>query len=278
MKLVMTLLVRNEIDILETALAYHAAQGVDFFVVTDRKSDDGSLAVLERWQAEGRLHLIREDVDYFAQGPWVTRMAREAHARFGADWVINNDTDEFWWPVRGDLKSVLAGVPDGVGVLTVQRYNFAPRPERPGPFWDTLRIRESRSLNPAGRPLPPKVIHRGAPDVEVHWGNHGVAKGVAGETRDTDAIEIFHFPMRDFAQFERKIVTGARALAENREIDWEIGHTWRRLYALQQDGRLREYWDERVVTDAAASRAFEAGTHVEDHRFAEFVRQRVAPA
>ena len=38
MKLVMTLLVRDEEDILAQNLEHHLAQGVDFFVVTDNGS------------------------------------------------------------------------------------------------------------------------------------------------------------------------------------------------------------------------------------------------
>jgi len=272
-KLVMTLLVHNEIDVLETSLEYHRAQGVDFFVATDRKSDDGSREVLERWQEQGRLRLIREDVDHFAQGPWVTRMARLAHADHGADWVINNDVDEFWWPREGTLATALADVPAQVGVVTVGRTNFAARPDGDGPFYERLLVREVQSTNPAGRPLPPKVIHRGDPAVEVHWGNHGVV-GDAAETLASDAIEIFHYPMRSYPQFERKIVSGARALERNREVAWEVGHTWRRLYALFERGELPAYYQSRLLTDAEVERGVAAGTHVVDRRLADFLAAR----
>ena len=39
MKLVMTLLVRNEVDVIRANLEYHLAQGVDFVIVTDHGSD-----------------------------------------------------------------------------------------------------------------------------------------------------------------------------------------------------------------------------------------------
>ena len=53
MKLAMTLIVRNEADIIEDNLRYHRAQGVDFFIVLDNGSTDGTVEILERTSERG---------------------------------------------------------------------------------------------------------------------------------------------------------------------------------------------------------------------------------
>ena len=106
----MTLLVRNEADIVRTNIAYHLAQGVDFILATDNLSQDGTPDILGEYERAGVLKLFSERDDTYAQHIWVTRMARLAYAEFGADWVINNDTDEFWCSEHGNLRQVLNAV------------------------------------------------------------------------------------------------------------------------------------------------------------------------
>ncbi|HSI98232.1 MAG TPA: glycosyltransferase family 2 protein, partial [Gaiellaceae bacterium] len=77
MKLVMTLIARNEADIIDAQLAFHLNAGVDFVVATDHGSTDGTTEVFERHAGEGHLHLIREEGDYH-EAEWRTRMARLA--------------------------------------------------------------------------------------------------------------------------------------------------------------------------------------------------------
>ena len=86
-KVVMTLLVRDERDIVEEHLAFHLAAGVDEVIVTDHASTDGTEEVLARYERDGRVRVLREPEGPFRQREWVTRMARLAATEHGADWV-----------------------------------------------------------------------------------------------------------------------------------------------------------------------------------------------
>ena len=115
MKLVMTLLVRDEDEVLEANLDYHLAQGVDFVIVTDHGSSDSTPRILERYRLRGTARVLRVEGHEHHQSRRVTRMARLAAIDYGADWVINNDADEFWWPVVGNLSDVVCPPYDVIG-------------------------------------------------------------------------------------------------------------------------------------------------------------------
>src|SRR6266508_439104 len=97
MKLVQTLVVRDEVDIVDAQVAYHLNAGVDFVIATDHESQDGTIDILESYARDGYVRVIHER-GAMRDGFWRTRMARLAASEHGADWVINTDADEFWVP------------------------------------------------------------------------------------------------------------------------------------------------------------------------------------
>jgi hypothetical protein len=195
------------------------------------------------------VRIFLEPSDDYSQGKWVTRMARMAATSHEADWVINSDADEFWWPRSGTLASTLEGLADRIGVVVAPRTNFVPRAEDGRPFWERMTLRERESLNPVGKPLPPKLAHRAHPEITVVQGNHRVRGAELGERLDDGSVEILHFPMRSYGQFENKIVKGGRAYARNRELPENVGRTWRRLYEIWQRGELPRHYAESVVSE-----------------------------
>ena len=52
-KLIMTLLVKNEEDMLEKNLQFHKAMGVDGFIITDNNSTDCTLNIIRKYQEKG---------------------------------------------------------------------------------------------------------------------------------------------------------------------------------------------------------------------------------
>lgn len=266
----MTLLVRDEEDVIAANLDFHLAQGVDFVIATDNLSVDRTPEILRTYENRGVLRYIHEPADDYNQTAWVTRMARLAAVEHGADWVINNDADEFWWPGHGTLRDVLAAVPAEVGVVRVQRHNFVPL-EGPGPFHARMIWREAISLNTLGQPIPPKVAHRAAPGVVVAQGNHSV-EGVSPPVVGAADIEILHFPMRSGAQFTNKIATGGAAYARNTTLPSHVGGTWRNLYSeLRSNGDLEHHLIDAIHGPERLARRLAAGEIVQDRRLAGFL-------
>lgn len=278
MKIVMTLLVRDEEDILDDNLRYHLARGVDFFIVMDHMSADGTPGILEAYRRAGVAEVIRQEHAGYLQGQWVTWMARRAAVHHGAAWVINNDADEFWWPLDGDLRSTLAGIPDRFGGVAVPRHNFRPIAGSAGSFLERMVHRDAVSTNGLGEPLPGKVCHRGHPEVVVSQGNHHALVPGRESLFQEPVIEILHFPMRSLKQFEHKIALGGRAYEMSPELGPGLGSTWRSLYATFQRGGLRQHYESACLAPDGMARLIQGGELVRDERLRNFMRAERASA
>src|ERR1700712_5921634 len=103
MKLVMTMMVRDEIDIVAPVIEHHLDQGVDLVMVTDNASVDGTTEVLQKYADLGVVELHHDPEHRKQQGERVTAMARRARTEHAADWVINGDADEFVVPIDQSL-------------------------------------------------------------------------------------------------------------------------------------------------------------------------------
>ena len=281
MNLVMTLLARDEEDIVEENLVYHLERGVDFVVATDNNSRDDTPGILERYQREGHVHLIREPSTDFVQHAWRTRMARLAATDFGADWVIDNDADEFWWPLEGgDLKDLFAAQPDHVQAVMARKLNFVPRPGSAGPFYARMLLRDNEGRNLIGRLILPKVAHRGVADVNVGTGSHRITLDGVSPKSYPAPVEILHFSVRSYESFEVRVRNAGEALPPQEADDphGNVTAQYREMFRIYQDGRLRDYYDTLVVDDEQAEEEIAAGRLVADDRLQRFFRERAATA
>jgi hypothetical protein len=273
-KLVLTVLARDEADVIDAQVAFHLNAGVDFVIATDNASQDGTTDILESYARDGCLHLIHEPAEGLRQGEWVTRMARLAATEFGADWVINSDADEFWWPRGASLKDVLAAVPGQFGVVNAFWRPFVPRPDDGAFFAERLTARVSSPApinDPRSfyRPVT-KVAHRADPDVIVGRGNHDLVAGDLQPLTTWHPLEVLHFPLRSRAQWARKVELQGDAFTKH------IARTGTGYHLTSYDalrrGRIDEQHDSMVVDEEALRRGLEDGTLVVDTRLRDALR------
>lgn len=249
-RLVMTLLVKNEADILAANLEFHHAMGVDGFIVTDNNSSDATMDILRQYERRGWVwHIISEPATGYLQKRWVDRMVWMAKRQYGADWVINADADEFWWPPTGNLKAGLDST--RAGVLHCQTVSVLPVEGQPLSAWEET-VRAVKPEDEARYGLCPfshyarqrgKVLHRTDGYLQIAQGNHKVLM-LPRVKRESDII-IYHYSLRGKAHFISKMVTGGKAYEANPSKHG--GRHWRYFYALHKQGRLEQAYEESVM-------------------------------
>lgn len=273
MKLAMTLRARDEADILDAQLAFHLNAGVDFVIAIDHRSVDGTTEILESYERSGYLHLIREP-DEGIQNEWVTRMARLAATDFDADWVINSDADEFWWPRGDNLKDVLAAVPSRYGIVRGLWRHFVPRLDGETFFAERMiaRLSPHAPINDPNGPYRPDVksAHRADPHVVVVRGNHDLAGSSFVPLRGWYPIEVLHFRLRSLEQCARKFSAAWEAWSRSAS-----GHPTRFAavgHEADQGGTLSEFYAAFGVDDDQLARGLEDGSLVIDTRLRDALR------
>ncbi|MFZ7089078.1 glycosyltransferase family 2 protein [Curtobacterium sp. RRHDQ10] len=261
MKLAVTLMVRDEADIIQQWLDYHVAQGVDLLVITDNGSEDGTREVLEAFAASGRVEVdLRHDpVHRKQQSTTVTRMAREAFTQHGADWVVNADADEFLMPKDRSLSlhDVFTRLDPDVNAFVVPVVNMVGRMAKRGAGIDRLVWRDERSpeeLRAVGLLAQPSgnAIHVGNAEVSVVQGNHLVTMPNHRAPDEALALEVLHLPWRSWAQYEHRVEIAGRAYASNPDLVPSPNHHGMRDYRRLGQGILPAYYALRHISDADA--------------------------
>ena len=269
--LCMTMMVRDEADIIRPVIEHHLAQGVDRLIVTDNGSVDGTREILESFGDD--IDLRHDPVHRKQQFSVVTAMAREAYTRYHADWVINADADEFWVP-RGDgltLREVFDRLDPGIRTFAVPVIDMTGAPAAAGSGLQRLTLRDTRPLSRLHElglrdHSTPDAVHIGQPEIEVAQGNHFVNISPGGTVPDGLELEVLHFPWRSWRQFSAKVEKSGRAYESNPDLLPSPNHHGMREYRRWKRDALFAYYVIRHPDADETARGLADGTLLRDER------------
>lgn len=228
-KIVATILMKDEEDIIAANIEHHIQQGVSQFIITDNNSSDKSRSIAEKYPEV--IEIIDEPENTHNQTKWVTRMAQMA-CKLSPDWIVHLDADEFWCGLMS-----LRGHP---GKVVTSECMYLHPPTSNGD------MRYYLDFNHIPIPQECKIVHRPDPNFVITHGNHGVEN--CDDIEFTRKVYRHHYPVRSYEQWARK-AKGHEALSRRKSIC----ERWEKWYNLLQEDKLeKEYqkltdlWGEMI--------------------------------
>lgn len=253
-KLVMTLLVRDESDIIENNICFHLNHGVDHIIVMDNNSVDKTPKILAKYVKIGVLTYLQQPDNTYEQSKWVSQMATLAVSKYGATHLFHCDADEFWYPDSGHLKDNL---PVGNQIYYINSLTYLP----PTGIERLLGIRWLVSspipyFAQMDRELSYRyLLYRYQPKImttnlftHIAQGNHNVITKSSIQSTIPPNIRIHHFPVRSYSQFQNKVVKGGESYLHNPDQDPGIGWQWKEWYTLHRVGLLDSIYRAMCLT------------------------------
>lgn len=284
-KLVMTILARDEEDIIRQNIEFHLANGVDFIIATDNASIDNTRDIFLEYQKKGKLFLIDESGRDKSQAAWNNRMTQMAIEKYNADIVFHCDADEFWSPRKGDLKTELSDCPSDI--LIVNLVNVLLEDKRgkeifpkdakyvvAKPIESENFEKDSKKENLYFFRYPPKVMFKTEKGlIQVTQGNHSVINnGSELRKRLSSNITIFHFPLRGKKRFYYKVIETGKAVKKNKLLKKDSSWHIRRWFNAYKNGRLDQEYEKLIITKENADE-MKKNNIIEDFDFKKFLKK-----
>jgi hypothetical protein len=184
---------------------------VDYLVVLDNGSTDGTQSILEALQGSGfPLHIVEDPSPGYWQWKRMTRLMREfAVSRYKADWILPLDVDEFVVTNGHDVRDLLGDPREQPRSILWKNYipHPADRKDEPNP---ARRIchRLVKEATPREKIIVPDHLAKQR-NVIITQGNHAVyVDGDRTKTLPMEGAHIAHIPVRNPGQFGSKIALG----------------------------------------------------------------------
>jgi hypothetical protein len=263
MKVTAISMVRNEADVIE-AFVRHNAQVVDELVVVDHRSLDGTDEVLRALAAEGLPITVRsERSPVQRQNAVLTQLMHEA-ARVGrSDWVIPLDADEFLVASSGEVREVLAELPDK-RPWAIDMHLYVPTADDPVDEPNVLRrIRHRREMTCDVWTRKALIPGRwgGQRRLPLAQGNHALEHPRTGRLVSpalTDRIALALVPVRSPRQLAAKVLGGWPAHLARPDRHPDGAWHWKRAFETVAGGA--ELTDREFHALALDYAAREVGT------------------
>lgn len=261
-RLIMTILCRNEIDIIEYNIRVHSYLGVDAFAVMDNGSTDGTKEKLVELAKEFDIKII-DQTEVYNQRKWMKELVYTARDELGASWVISNDADEFWLPEnKTSIKDLLK---HSDSVVTVKRsnmlltdkslkadYHFSQanyRVKYPICYDKNAELNEEK-ISMFFPNISPKVIVNPYGFIKISGGNHRAKHLAKAFTQRTeDSLRVYHYPIRSYTQFEANIKHRVELL----QINARMGNHYRRWVKMYQRGELKKEFKRFIINNQQIS-------------------------
>ena len=234
MRLFGVAMVRNEADIIE-AFVRHNLSVLDGLAIADHDSIDATPAILAKIRGEGLpLRIEHQASRIYQQSATVTKLAREAFVRDGADFVFALDADEFLKvESRATLEAALALVPPRMHALahlfTYVPDDFQTKDLTFGP--SHLRRRVKREWLVYKCVVAPELLAQ--PEAFVYSGNHKVV--LPGAVNAPHAllppnVVYAHCPVRSREQLAAKAILTYLASLTSPGIGPRRARLWSDVY------------------------------------------------
>lgn len=245
-KLIMTLVVKDEEDIIEQNIRFHNAMGVDGFIVTSHNSKDKTNEILEKLKSEGLVLeiLYRTDKNH-KHHIWVNDMIKLAKSKYKASWIINADADEFYFSTILDLKkSIFEYSSVGINALWIDSTFVFPQEDIA--YLENSYFYRPIYLNPDNPNKYSinycfKVIHNTKDFICSTDGNHFVEMKNLKQVPCANII-LYHFHIKNYKGYEAKVL---RWIDSAKYMKKHQGLHVKQMIELYQNNELKKDYDEK---------------------------------
>ncbi|MBD3165384.1 glycosyltransferase [bacterium] len=256
MRVGICLTVKNEEDLILRNIRHHLdTQGVDVIFVFDNNSTDRTPALVQGLK-DPRVILAQTPEEWgYRQDLMYTTGVRHLVNKFGCDWAIPTDADEFWVSNRhGTTRAVLEQVPEGIEVTAAHCWHLRETEgDDPGEtdFMKRLRygfLSESRRL----------IIHKslvnriqmlttGGHELFLHQRYQPLSA-----TLDPDDLVRYHYNYINVERARYRYTTKGEGYLKSLGEKWlqadsNVSRHARRMYLAIREGRFEEEYRTRIA-------------------------------